>query len=82
MSSAAYYRPQGKVMFSQVSVCRQLVSWLISTNGDGYGFPNGFLYYAGFSTGTETDSNPLIQMYGIGMEICPWDRDPSLKWVS
>ena len=45
--------------------------WLISTNGDGDGFPNGFLYYADFSTGTETDSNPLIQMYGIGMEIRP-----------
>ena len=58
-----------------------LVLWLISTNGDGDGFPNGFLYYAGFSTGTETDSNPLIHMYGIGTEICPWDGDPSLKWV-
>ena len=57
------------------------VLWLISTNEDGDRDGEGFLYYAGFSTGTETDANPLIQMYGIGMEICPWDGDPSLKWV-
>ena len=34
-----------------------------------------------FSTGSDLDSDPLIQMYGIGMEICPWDGDLSLKWV-
>ena len=34
-----------------------------------------------FSTGSDSDSDPLIEMYVIGMEICPWDRDPSLKWV-
>ena len=34
-----------------------------------------------FSTGSDFDSDPLIQMYGIGMEICPWDGDLSLKWV-
>ena len=34
-----------------------------------------------FSTGSDSDSDPLIEMYGIGMEICPWDGDPSLKWV-
>ena len=28
-----------------------------------------------FSTGSDLDSDPLIQMYGIGMEICPWDGD-------
>ena len=25
--------------------------------------------------------DPLIEIYVIGMEICPWHRDPSLKWV-
>ena len=34
-----------------------------------------------FSTGSDSDSDPLIEMYVIGTEICPWDRDPSLKWV-
>ena len=34
-----------------------------------------------FSTGSDSDSDPLIEMYGIGTEICPWDGDPSLKWV-
>ena len=34
-----------------------------------------------FSTGLDLDSDPLIQMYGIGTEICPWDGDLSLKWV-
>ena len=54
-------------------------SWLIFTNGDGIGF--GFLYYADFSIRSDLDSNPLIQMYVIGTEICPWDGDLSLKWV-
>ena len=26
-----------------------------------------------FSTGSDSDSDPLIEMYGIGTEICPWD---------
>ena len=34
-----------------------------------------------FSTGSDLDSDLLIEMYVIGMEICPWDGDPSLKWV-
>ena len=37
------------------------------------------LYYS--STGLDSDSDLLIQMYGIGMEICLWDGDLSLKWV-
>ena len=47
---------------------RLLLLWLISTNGDrdGDGLPNGFLYYAGFSTGsdleTETDAVPYVYM--------------------
>ena len=32
-----------------------------------------------FSTGL--DSDPLIEMYGIGKDICPWNGDLSLKWV-
>ena len=32
-----------------------------------------------FSIGS--DSDPLIEMFVIGMEIYPWDRDPFLKWV-
>ena len=32
-----------------------------------------------FSTGSDSYSDPLIQMYGIGIEICPSDGDPSLK---
>ena len=28
-----------------------------------------------FSTGSDSDSDPLIEMYGIGTEICPWDGD-------
>ena len=58
-----------------------LALWLISTNGDGFGLIFGFLYYADFSTGLNSDSDPLIQMYGIGTEIYLWDGDPSLKWV-
>ena len=34
-----------------------------------------------FSIGSDSDSDPLIKMYVIGTEICPWDRDPSLKWI-
>ena len=34
-----------------------------------------------FSIGLDLDSDPLIEMYVIGTEICPWDGDPSLKWV-
>ena len=26
-------------------------------------------------------TDPLIEVYGIGMDICPWDRYLSLKWV-
>ena len=34
-----------------------------------------------FSTGSDSDPDPLIEMYVIGTEICSLDRDPSLKWV-
>ena len=34
-----------------------------------------------FHIGSDPDSDPLIEMYGIGMDICPWDRYLSLKWV-
>ena len=34
-----------------------------------------------YSVGSDSDSDPLIEMYVIGMEICAWDRDLSLKWV-
>ena len=34
-----------------------------------------------FPTGSDLDSDPLTEMHVIGTEICPWDRDPSLKWV-
>ena len=27
------------------------------------------------------DFDPLIEMYVVGTESCPWDRDLSLKWV-
>ena len=49
--------------------------WLISSNGDGHGhgFPNGLLYYAGFSTGTEpetdTDAVPYVYMSSIKLHI-------------
>ena len=26
-------------------------------------------------------TDPLIEMYVIGMEICPWNRDLSLQWA-
>ena len=32
-----------------------------------------------FSIGSDLDSDPLIEMYVIGIDICPWDRDPYLK---
>ena len=32
-----------------------------------------------FSIGSDSDSDPLIEMYVIGMEICHWNRDPSLN---
>ena len=35
-----------------------------------------------FSTGLDSDSDTLIGMYVIGTEICHWDGDPSLKWVT
>ena len=56
---------------------------LISIAGLGFRFKfrYGFLHYAGFSMGSDSDSDPLIEMYVIGTEICPWDRDTSLKWV-
>ena len=28
-----------------------------------------------FSTGSDSDSEPLIEMYVRGTEVCPWDRD-------
>ena len=34
-----------------------------------------------FSIGSDSDSDALIEMYVIGMEICPWDGDLSQKWV-
>ena len=34
-----------------------------------------------FHIGSDPDSDPLIEMYGIGMEICLQDRYLSLKWV-
>ena len=34
-----------------------------------------------FSIGSDLDSDLLIEMYVIGMEICPWDRDLSQEWV-
>ena len=30
--------------------------------------------YRIFSIGSDSDSDPLIEMYVIGVEICPWDR--------
>ena len=35
-----------------------------------------------FSTVSDLDSDPLIEMYVIGTEICFWDRDTSLKGYS
>ena len=34
-----------------------------------------------FHIGSDLDSDPLIEMYGIGMDICPQDGYLSLKWV-
>ena len=34
-----------------------------------------------FHIGSDPDSDALIEMYGIGMDICPRDRYLSLKWV-
>ena len=34
-----------------------------------------------FSTGLDLDSDYMIEVYGIGMEMCPWDVDLLLKWV-
>ena len=34
-----------------------------------------------FHIGSDPDSDPLIEMYGVGTEICPQDRYLSLKWV-
>ena len=30
---------------------------------------------------SDPDSDPLIEMYGIGMDICPRDGYLSLKWA-
>ena len=32
-----------------------------------------------FFIGSGSDSDPMIEMYVMGTEICPWDRDLSLK---
>ena len=34
-----------------------------------------------FHIGLDPDSDPLIDMYGIGTDICPQDGYLSLKWV-
>ena len=34
-----------------------------------------------FHIGSDSDSDPLIEIYVVGTEICPWDRDLFLKWV-
>ena len=34
-----------------------------------------------FPIGSDSDSDPLIEMYVKGTEICPWNGDLSLKWV-
>ena len=34
-----------------------------------------------FSIGSDSGSDPLIEMYVIETEICPWESDLSLKWV-
>ena len=34
-----------------------------------------------FHIGSDSDSDPLIEMYVVGTKICPWDRDMSPKWV-
>ena len=34
-----------------------------------------------FPIGSDLDSDPLIEMYGIGRDICPRDGYLSLKWV-
>ena len=34
-----------------------------------------------FSTGLDSDTDPLIEVYVTGTEICPWDGDPFLKCV-
>ena len=34
-----------------------------------------------FHIGSDSDSDLLIEMYVVGTEIFPWDRDLSLKWV-
>ena len=42
---------------------------------------HAFLHYADFSIDSDSDSDPLIEMYVMGMEICSWDGDMSLRWV-
>ena len=34
-----------------------------------------------FHIGSDSDSDPLIEMYVVGAEICLLERDLSLKWV-
>ena len=34
-----------------------------------------------FHIGSDPDSDPTIEVYGIGTDICPWDGYLSLKWV-
>ena len=34
-----------------------------------------------FHIGSDPDSDPPIEVYGIGTDICPWDGYLSLKWV-
>ena len=34
------------------------------------------------SISSDLDSDPQTEMYVIGTEICPWDRDPSLNGYS
>ena len=34
-----------------------------------------------FHIGSDLDSDPLIKVYGIGTDICPWDGYLSLKLV-
>ena len=62
----------------------KLVLWLIhiarSGLGSLLGLPNSCAMQK-FHIGSDLDSDPLIEMYGIGMDICPQDGYLSLKWV-
>ena len=59
------------VIYVHFPICCTLNNCTINIAGLGlrFRFGHGFLYYAGLHIGSDSDFDPLIEMYVIGMDI-------------